>query len=164
MKEIWYLLKCPKENEEDYRDKCHEFVDAGELREVICFQYQRLMRYAGEWHVESRPLLPGYIFLSGSGAVALKRKQGHGVGMEREISLSPCAPPLMKELCQDGSLIGMSRGIIKNGTPIVTSGPLRGREGLIRRIDRHRRTAEIGIPITGQEERVTVGLEIYQKQ
>lgn len=79
------------------------------------------------------------------------------------MSLSPCEPPFLKELCGDGSLIDMSRGIIKDKIPTVTSGPLRGREQLIRKIDRHKRTAEIEIPIDGKKQRVTVGLEIYQK-
>lgn len=80
-----------------------------------------------------------------------------------EISLSPCEPPFMRELCQEDSLIGMSRGILKDGVPAITSGPLKGREELIRRIDRHKRTAEIEIPVDGKRQRVTVGLEIYEK-
>lgn len=39
-----------------------------------------------------------------------------------------------------------------------------GREQLIKWIDRHKRTAEIGIPLEGREKRVTVGVEIYEKQ
>lgn len=164
MREIWYLLKCPKESEADYTAKCRELVEAGSLKEVVCFQYQRMMRYGGQWHVESRTLLPGYIFLSGSKTLIWKKGQREGAEAEKEISLTICSPPSIKELCRNGNLVGMSRGIIKDGTPVVTSGPLRGREELIRHIDRHKRTAEIRIPIDGQEKLVTVGLEIYQKQ
>ena len=76
----------------------------------------------------------------------------------------PCDPPYIKELCQEGNLIGMSKGVIRDGKMVVTSGPLKGREGLIRRIDRHKRTAEIEIPFADGDTRVTVGLEIYEKQ
>ena len=58
----------------------------------------------------------------------------------------------------------MSKGVIKDGKPVVTSGPLKGRESLIRRIDRHKRTAEIEIPFVEDDMRVIVGLEIYEKQ
>ena len=155
MRKIWYLLRCTRESEADYRQRCCDLMAAEELQEVHCFQYQRMMRCKGEWHLERRTLLPGYIFLSGSRELALK---GRG-----DMSLSPCEPPFLKELCGDGSLIDMSRGIIKDKIPTVTSGPLRGREQLIRKIDRHKRTAEIEIPIDGKKQRVTVGLEIYQK-
>ncbi len=130
-------------------------MEAEELQEVHCFQYQRLMRYRGAWHVERRTLLPGYIFLLGRERLALKEG--------KEISLRPCEPPFMKELCQGDSVIGMSRGVIRDGILTVTSGPLKGREGLIRRIDRHKRTSEIEIPVDGKKQQVTVGLEIYEK-
>lgn len=155
MRKIWYLLRCQKEDEADYRQRCDDLVETETLQEVHCFQYQKMMRYRGEWHLERRTLLPGYIFLLGRERLTLNKGKA--------ISLCPCEPPFMRELCQEGSLIGMSRGVLKDGAPTITSGPLKGREGLIRRIDRHKRTAEIEIPVDGKRQRVTVGLEIYEK-
>lgn len=106
--------------------------------------------------MERRALFPGYIFLSGDAFLT----EAHGTEW---VSLVPCEPPYMKELCRKDNLVVMSRGVIRNGNTVVTSGPLKGREGLIRRIDRHRRTAEIEIPFRGQMAQVTVGLEIYEK-
>ena len=81
-----------------------------------------------------------------------------------EISIIPCEVPYLKEMCQGGSVVGISKGIIRNGRVIVTSGPLKGRESLIRKIDRHKRTAKIEIPFTDGQKQVTVGLEIYGKE
>ncbi len=151
-------------------------MSSGKLQEVICFQYQRMLRYAGRWHLERRTLLPGCVFLSGSeswvpesdvsamGAQKSRQTDVQAGGRGNGISLAPCEPPFWKTLCQKDYLLPMSRGIIKDGSPIVTSGPLVGHEGMIRRIDRHKRTAEIETPFAGQEMRVTLGLEIYQKQ
>ena len=61
-------------------------------------------------------------------------------------------------------MIHMSRGIIRNGTTVVTEGPLKSRENLIRKIDRHKRTAKLGVPFGGKTVEITVGLEIYQKE
>lgn len=71
--------------------------------------------------------------------------------------------PYPRKMCQSGNLIGMSRGIMRDGILMVTSGPLKGREELVRRIDRHKRIAEIEIPFGADNRRVTVGLEIYKK-
>ncbi|NBH72676.1 hypothetical protein D3Z51_11720 [Clostridiaceae bacterium] len=155
MKEIWYLLKCPKGNEAEYVQKYQELTDSKNLQEVVCFEYHRMMRYGGSWHLERRTLLPGCIFLVGTADIKLK---------ERAVPLIPCESPYLKELCQEDNLIAMSKGIIKAGKTIVTNGPLKGRERLIKRIDRHKRTAEIEIFLSGQKEQVTVGLEIYEKQ
>ena len=61
-------------------------------------------------------------------------------------------------------MIGMSKGVIRDGNAVITKGPLKGRERLIRKIDRHKRIAEIEIPIGSDKKRVAVGLEIYKKQ
>jgi len=164
MKKIWYLLKCPEKNEADYTEKCIRLMVLEELEKVVCFQYQRMMRYGGKWHLENRMLLPGYIFLSGTKTMVLGDICKDNKGMERNVSLVSCEIPYMAEMCQNGNLIGMSRGIIRHGNIMVISGPLEGREGLIRRIDRHKRTAEIEIPFAGNRKYVTVGLEIYEKQ
>lgn len=136
----------------DYAKRCQQFLVSKELNEVICFQYQRMMRYGGNWHLENRMLIPGYIFLVGIESLPLNH-----------VSLTPCETPYLKELCHEGSLIGLSRGVIWNGRPIITSGPLKKREAMIRRIDRHKRTASIEIPFAGDKKQVTVGLEIYDK-
>lgn len=160
MNEIWYLLKCPEGKEKDCAMKYQNLAHRKKLKEVVCFEYQRMMRYGGSWHLERRTLLPGYLFLSGDLAVP----GDYGAEPEgRDIPIIPCEPPYMKTLCQKDDLVVMSKGIIKNGNPMVTSGPLKGREELIRRIDRHKRTAEIEIPLGAGKTQVTVGLEIYEK-
>lgn len=187
METIWYLLKCPEGNEADYIRKCKELEKSLDLQEVICFKYQRMLRYGGGWHLENRTLLPGYIFLSEISAKtsekttlekagntkAGKRNSGKdktdfrrksGIFRVLPSAITPCKVSCLKELCSEDNLIGMSRGIIKSGIPVVTHGPLKGREHLIRKIDRHKRTAEIELRLAGQTERMVVGLEIYEKQ
>ena len=164
MKEIWYLLKCPEGDEENYKELWPKFVIPEELEEIICFQYQRMIRYRGQWHIEKRVLLPGCIFLSVSKEMKLKEDYRKSNKIGREAALIPCATPYLKDMCQEGDVVCMSRGVIRNGKPMIISGPLKGRERLILKIDRHKRTAEIEIPFPGDKRQVTVGLEIYEKE
>lgn len=184
---IWYLLKCPEGNEANYVERCRGLSNIKGIQDIICFQYQRMLRYSGSWHLENRLLLPGCIFLSKfTGEKANKTIREENVDTEeskknrkkeaadfrKNIKVSeglisaiiPCKVSDLKSLCSEDNLIKMSQGIIKNGVPVVTHGPLKGREDLIRKIDRHKRTAEIEIQLAGQTERITVGLEIYKKQ
>lgn len=158
------MLKCPVGNEADYAKKYQHFATYENLWEVICFQYQRMLRYGGEWHLEKRTLLPGYIFLSGEMENIGEMDADMEGRRKSKLSLIPCEAPFWKTWCAKDNLIAMSRGIIKDGNLVVTSGPLMGYERLIRRIDRHKRTAEMEVSLAGEETRVTVGLEIYQKQ
>ncbi len=157
------------------------------IQDIVCFRYQRMLRYRGSWHLENRLLLPGCIFLSeftgqkanksirtenGDTEKSKKNRQKEAADFRKSTRVSeglisaiiPCKVSDLKSLCSEDNLIEMSRGIIKNGAPVVTHGPLKGREHLIRKIDRHKRTAEIEIQLAGQTERMTVGLEIYRKQ
>lgn len=163
MKKIWYLLKCPKGNETDYLNGYQEFICTGKMEEIVCFQYQRMMRYSGEWHLERRIALPGYVFVAGTDVMMQRNGRGNSKSSSG-VSLTPCEAPFLKSMCQDGSLIEISRGIIRKGEFFVTSGPLKGRESLIRKIDRHKRTAQIAIPLDGGQKHITVGLEIYEKE
>lgn len=160
MKAIWYLLKCPEENEREYVERCQKLPETENAQDIICFQYQRMFRYGGGWHLETRRLLPGCIFLSEAKAAGMKEE----VEEDARVSLVPCKVNSLKSLCSQENLIGISRGIIKDGIPMVDSGPLKGREYLIRKIDRHKRTAQLEIPFADTDTRITVGLEIYEKQ
>ena len=162
METIWYLLKCPERDEPDFTEKCQALAGQGQVEEIISFQYQRLMRYKGGWHLERRALLPGCIFLHSPKADRLEDGVSDS-GAKGSFSLIPCEVPYMKDMCREGNVVGMSKGVIKNGRPVITSGPLKGREGLIRKIDRHKRIADIEIPLAGERRQVTVGLEIYEK-
>ena len=61
-------------------------------------------------------------------------------------------------------IVGMSEGFIKNDKVVITSGPLVGREGLIRKIDRHKRKAFIEIEMFGRPQKVEMGVEILWKR
>lgn len=153
---IWYLLKCPEGKEMDYVEKYRKMVVPEDIEEITCIQYQRMLRYSGNWHLEKKVLLPGYIFLSA--------REVSKLIADLRTCLIPCEVSQLKALCSEANLIGMSKGIIKNRMPVVTNGPLKGRECLIQKIDRHKRIAEIKIPLTRQNIRMMVGLEIYEKQ
>ncbi len=58
----------------------------------------------------------------------------------------------------------MSEGIIENDRVVVTSGPLKGNEGLIRKIDRHKRKAWLEIEMFGRTVEMQVGLEVVGKR
>ena len=63
----------------------------------------------------------------------------------------------------DDQVVPISEGIIENSKVIVMSGPLAGKEGYIKKIDRHKRKAYLELPMFGRIQRIQVGLEIVSK-
>ena len=148
------MLECQEGNEANIAETYRKYAKQNGISEVVCFEYQRMLRYGGKWHLERRPLLPGRIFLAGAKTIRYGKNGA---------ALTPCEVPCVKALCQEGNLIGISSGFIHEGKIFITSGPLKGQEDIIRKIDRHKRTAQIEISFGDQKIQVTVGLEIYEK-
>ena len=78
-------------------------------------------------------------------------------------SLYPQEKEMIARFVDPKYVVRESLGLIEGDKIIVLSGPLKGQESLIRKIDRHKRKAWIEISMFGQSQLVEVGLEIIAK-
>lgn len=127
-----------------------------------------MRRYGGAWHTEAKVLYPGYVFLESDAPEVLEqtwKEQEQAVrvlGLNSELTaVNKEEEQFLRMLCGEKHHFGMSRGIIRDGSAYVTEGPLKGKEQLIRRIERHKRLAKIRIP---HMQEMYVGLEITRKE
>lgn len=136
----------------------------------------RLLRKAGSVERIEEPLFPGYIFIETDKEYALFRMH-----MERKIrpvngvirllkhdnegleTILPHERSFIEKFTDTERTIQPSIGFIEGDKIVVTSGPLMGQESLIRKINRHKRTAELEISMFGRVQTVTVSLEILLK-
>ena len=167
---IWYVLFCPNQKEEELLLACKRHLTREALGDAFIFTYDRMRRFQGVWHLERRLLFPHYLFLESGNEEKLEKelKQYSEVFpvFERDgklVRVEPEEERFLRALCGAGHHSRMSRGYIKDGRTVVTEGPLKGKENLIRRIDRHKRIARVGMPSTGQLREMQVGLEIVAK-
>lgn len=70
----------------------------------------------------------------------------------------------LQQFGKEEQIVEMSKGIIENDKIIVTQGPLKGNEGLIKKIDRHKRKAYLEIEMFGRKVETQVGVEIVEKR
>ena len=63
----------------------------------------------------------------------------------------------------DTRMVKMSTGVIEGDTVTVLQGPLRGYEGFITKIDRHKRLASLKMKMLGRLVTIKLGLEIIRK-
>ena len=78
-------------------------------------------------------------------------------------SLYPQEKEMIARFVDPEYVVRESLGLIEGDKIIVLSGPLKGQESLIRKIDRHKRKAWIEISMFGQSQLVEIGLEIIKK-
>lgn len=69
----------------------------------------------------------------------------------------------MKSFGKKGHIVDMSIGFIRGDKIYITEGPLQGKEGLIVKIDRHKRIAYLRLSMFNKETTTKVGLEIISK-
>ena len=79
------------------------------------------------------------------------------------IKLTEDEKSFLLSFCDDGYVTEKSKGFIIDDRIFITSGPLKGRESIIKKIDRHKRLAEIEMTFLGDKRRISISLEIISK-
>ena len=132
-----------------------------------------MQRRRGAWHTVERLLFPGYVFVTTDDIAAVARGlarlpfRAHVVGGtgERFVPLTDEEVAWLLTLANVKThVVEMSVGVIEGDHVVVWTGPLKGREADIVRIDRHKRTAELAMRMFGRTKHVRVGLEIVSKR
>jgi transcriptional antiterminator NusG len=167
---MWYVIQVRTGTEQYIRTQCEERIDTAILESCFIPDYEEKRKIRQEWQTIRRPLFPGYIFLVSSQAeplfLELKKVQGMakllGTGADI-VPLTESEVRFLKSFGGEDHVVEMSTGIIEGTSVIVESGPLQGREGLIKKIDRHKRKAWLELEMFGRLQRVEVGLEITKK-
>ena len=127
-------------------------------------------KYEGAWHEEIQKLFPGYIFVETDDIAAFVDTLPKSffntfmkvIGKNDQLYLSVKDEELawLRKLCGDDFTATLSKGIKENGKIRFTSGPLVGMEGLVRKVDRHRRIVTLEIEMFGRVQHINLGAEI----
>lgn len=168
---MWYVVQVRAGTEERIKAQCEKQIPPKVMERCYIPYYERMRRYQGAWHTEQRILFPGYVFVISDVLeelfISLKSVAGLtkliGAGQEI-IPLTEQEVLFLRRLGNSDGLVELSQGIIEGGRTVITSGPLKGLEGCIRRIDRHKRTAQIALELMGRVVEAQVGLEILVKK
>lgn len=161
---IWYVLYCTKNQKDVVIDPYRQNLSQKAVQDIFVFSYERKRKYQGAWHQEIMPMFPGYIFLESDNEHLLSEELDKYRNLVKGLTkVFPEEEILLKELCGFDHHMNMSRGIIRDGVTHVTDGPLKGREQLIRKIDRHKRIALLETSLTHRPVNVWTGLEIISK-
>ncbi len=167
---MWYVVQVRTGSEESIRRQCEKNIDREimELCFIPCYEEQRHIR--GEWVTLKKILLPGYLFVVTEKLEELYENLKIIIGLTKLLGTGREIVPLTEEEQKflqkfggEEQVVVMSEGIIEQSQVKVTSGPLMGMEGYIRKIDRHKRKAWLELELFGRKQTVQVGLEVVSK-
>lgn len=168
--ENWYAVQVRTGKEQETVDLCRKIVEATILTESFIPRYERMKRYQGEWHKEQLSMFPGYIFLVTERVEELFYRLKEVpeltkiLGDGREfISIKDEEKALLQQMGNEEHVTEMSVGYIVGERVVILSGPMKGMEGKIKKIDRHKRMAVLAVGMFGRWVDVRVGVEIVEK-
>lgn len=177
---MWCVIQVPS-NREDFVCKLIARADKdiaqveGRLPYLTeCFvptcEFERKRR--GEWRVLRLPLFPGYVVAVTDEVAKLKQLLYTVPEFTRLLRMGESFTPLSKIECEiiktyadaKTRTVKMSVGVMEGDHVRVVSGPLRGREGDIKEVNRRGSTALLEVHMFGRTTTVKVGLAIVAKR
>lgn len=167
---MWNVVQVRSGTEHNIRIQCNKKIPDTIMERCFIPYYEEKKKQNGSWNTLQKILFPGYIFMITEDVEKLFFHLKTIEGMTKLIGTGNDIIPLTEEeiiflqrLGGDEQIVSMSEGIIEGTQVIITSGPLMGMEGLIKKIDRHKRKAWLDLELFGRMQQVEVGLEITRK-
>ena len=175
----YYVLQVAPREEEKTEAHIKNVLPADSYGE--CFHLTRFIRkkFHGRWTDVHEKLLPGYVFVTTENAKTLYSQlkkipmltRWLGRELEYFVRLSEQEEEWLNRLllksCGKPSgekEVGLSQIEIGEGNAVrIVSGPLKDMEGMVRKINLHKRIAEVEAPFMGGRRVVYLGVEMVER-
>lgn len=169
---MYYVIWTLTGKEEIVRDEILAQVGKDNCKAIHILTRERKQKLRGEWQMRKEKLFPGYLFMDLEASQvepvreALRHATEHAKVVKTGDELYPIhkqEEELLRRLTGDTTNVAVSVGVIEGDHIIVKTGPLVGMEGMIKRIDRHKRMAVLEVELFNRISEMKVGLEIVEK-
>lgn len=172
---MWYAIQVAEGRELSTVQRIKRRVNPQTFSRVFSLQRMNRRKRDGVWTDQAEVLFPGYILVDTktpedfcaelAKVPSLGKLLGENKGGGRRFTpVSDADMTLLAVLVgDDGHTMPVSEGIIEGGKLVVTLGPLKGLEPLVKKIDRHKRSAWVKAELFGEVLTFKVGLEVVAK-
>jgi len=167
---MWYVIQVASGQEKATLELVEHFVDGKTLKEAFIPQREVMRHRNGEWAKTHEILFPGYLFVITKNPDELFAQLMKVPAFTRLLGSDDAFVPLTHEevnfitaFAGEDHIVEMSEGIIEGDEIRILKGPLRDKDAIIKKIDRHKRVAYVQMFILGRETSVKLGLEIVRK-
>jgi transcriptional antiterminator NusG len=125
-------------------------------------------RRQGEFVEVIRTMFPGYVLVQSEDIRGIAEVTRRGKGIIRflqneddfqEIRLEEIS--MIVYMTDEAGVIGVSEALVEGNMIQVVSGPLKGHEGLIKKIDKHHRRAKVEFWLDGRRRLIDLAVEVH---
>lgn len=170
---MYYVVQVQTSKEEKMIKEIRRHLSADILTDVFSPTFIQRKNFKGEWIDVEKPAFPGYIFIETNNIKdvfhqlyyvdGFVRLLGRELNSENFLPLSQSETKMVEVLYgkESNHKLGISEIKLEEGMKIrVLKGQLFGLEGLIEKINLHKRIVTITFPFGGKSIRATVGIDI----
>jgi len=166
----WYVIQVNTGIEHTMCESIKQMLEPECYQRCFVPMAQARVKQNGKYVTVERPLFPGYLFIITDRVEAVQAALWKVAKFKRVLAAGGIPSPLTEAevraylaFSREGYTVSLSKGFILGDKITVTEGPLKNQEGLIRKIDRHKRIALVEMPFLGTTTLVRVPLEIVDK-
>lgn len=169
----WYVVQVNTGSEHTVQQIIARELDNAGIAYEDCFVplAEFVRKIDGAYQKMVKPMFPGYIFLISQNIDVVHMHLKHVSAYTRILGAPNTFVPLYPEevrlllsFSQYDHNVTMSYGFIENDSIYIEEGPLVGKEGLIRKINRHKRIAEVEFNFMRRKTVIRMPLEIISKK
>ena len=167
---MWYAIQVVTGTEKQTAAMCRAIVDERILQGIFSPEIEIMKKYQGSWHKEKCLMFPGYLFVITEQPEELylefarvpKLTKILGTGKEI-VELADREAAFLQRILNPEHVAELSVGFVEGDRLTIQSGPMKGLEGLVKRIDRHKRKAVLAVEMFGRTVEVEMGVEVVRK-
>lgn len=167
---MWYVIQVYTGQELDIAGQCRDrVIEEGE--EAFIPLVERMTKVQGEWVQVKTRLFPGYVFIETDRPWDLYMRLKKIKAMTKLLKTGEEITPLygeeeeyLKKLQNAEHVVRYSEGYLEGDKLVITSGALKGYEGEVKKLLRHKRLVVLEVPLLGRKVEVTLGLGIVEKR
>lgn len=168
---MWYVIQVMSGEERRTLELCKALIDQPSDCELFLPEIEAMKRYHGEWHKEKRIMFPGYLFVVTDYLeqliLTLNKipKLTKVLGCERTpVPLKEEEIELLQRVMNHDHVVEVSEGFLEGDQLVVMAGPMKGMEGMVKRIDRHKRLAWFEVELFGRLVEAVMGIEVVGRK
>ncbi|MCC8044143.1 MAG: antiterminator LoaP [Clostridiales bacterium] len=168
---MWYVVQVQTGAEEKIRMQCDSLLSPQVLRQCFIPFYEEQRKLHGEWSTRKKVLFPGYVFMITDQLDELRLSLRKVSRLTKMIGVGDEIIPLTDEevlflqgFCGEQQVAEVSQGILEGSQVRILSGPLVGKEALIKKIDYHKRRAYLEVDMFGRRQKIRLGLEVRMEK
>ena len=168
---MWYVIQTMTREEHHFIEMCKlQIPDMESMGELFVTTIVMQKHYGGEWHMVKENMFPGYVFIDTGRIDCFYKRLNDLTCFSKLLKTGEDIVPVTDEekqfLCSmmdDDYCVGYSQGFLIGSEVVITEGALKNQKGRIRRVNRHRRIAELEICLFSRLTKVEVGLGAFAK-